>query len=82
MKAEESARKYAVGLKQVRKAVRSGTAERVFYAADADPMVLEPLLQECADASVPCEQVQSMRILGARCGIAVGAAAAVLLLDI
>ena len=79
MEAAESARQYAAGLKQVRKAVRSGAAERVFYAADADPMIVEPLLQECSLVAIPCERVSSMRALGARCGIAVGAAAAALL---
>ena len=68
-----------VGAKQVRRALRDGRAARLFMAMDADPRLLQPLVQESVRRQVPVEQVPSMRELGAACGIAVGAAVAVLL---
>ena len=41
--------------------------------------ITQPLVQEAVRRQVPVEQVPSMRELGAACGIAVGAAVAVLL---
>ena len=68
-----------VGAKQVRRALRDGRAARLFMAMDADPRLLQPLVQEAVRRQVPVEQVPSMKELGAACGIAVGAAVAVLL---
>jgi len=68
-----------VGAKQVRRALESGKAARLFIACDADPQLLRPLVQKAVDLSVPVEQIDTMKLLGARCGIAVGAAVAALL---
>ena len=68
-----------VGAKQVRRALRSGRAARLYVAMDADPRMLQPLVQEAVNRQVPISQAPSMRELGASCGIAVGAAVAVLL---
>ena len=65
-----------VGVKQTKRAVESGSAGRVFLAADADPRVIEPIAALCADRNVPVEQCPSMKELGKACGIAVGAAVA------
>lgn len=68
-----------VGAKQARRALRDGRAVRLFIAVDADPRLLQPLVQEAVNRQVPVQQVASMKELGASCGIAVGAAVAVLL---
>ena len=68
-----------VGAKQVKRALREGRAARLYMALDADPRLLQPLVQEAVRQQVPVEQVPSMKALGAACGIAVGAAVAVLL---
>ena len=68
-----------VGAKQARRALRDGRAARLYRAMDADPRVLQPLVQEAVNRQVPVSQVPTMRELGASCGIAVGAAVAVLL---
>ena len=68
-----------VGAKQVKRALRDGRAGRLFVAMDADPRLLQPLVQEAVNRQVPVSQVSSMKELGASCGIAVGAAVAVLL---
>lgn len=63
-----------VGAKQSAKAVRAGRAERVFLAADADPMLLAPVEALCAAQGVAVERGRTMAQLGAAAGIAVGAA--------
>lgn len=68
-----------VGVKQVKRALDSGKAARVYVAADADPRVTEPLEALCAEQGVALERVPTMRELGSACGIAVGSAAAALL---
>jgi large subunit ribosomal protein L7A len=65
-----------VGLKQLRKALKEGTAQKVFLARNAEPRLVEPIADQCAEQSVPCEWVETMSELGAACGIDVGAAAA------
>ena len=68
-----------VGDKQVRRALRDGRAAALYMALDADPRMLQPLVQEAVNRQVPIRQAPSMKELGASCGIAVGAAVAVLL---
>lgn len=67
-----------VGAKQARRALAAGRAVRLYMAMDADPRLLQPLVQEAVNRQVPVTQVPSMKELGASCGIAVGAAVAVL----
>ena len=73
---EISRRKVVVGAKQLRKALVSGTAERVYLAENADPAVTEPILAQCRQNGVAYIWVRSMADLGRACGIEVGAAAA------
>ena len=63
-----------VGAKQTRRALKDGRAKRVYMAKDADPRLLQPLVQEAVRQRVPLIQVDTMRQLGEACGIAVGAA--------
>ena len=67
-----------VGAKQVKRALRDGRAARLYIAVDADPRLLQPLVQDAVNRQVPVSQVPTMKELGASCGIAVGAAVAVL----
>ena len=71
-----AARKHIVGAKQIRKALTSGTARRVYLAKNADPAITEPLEALCQHNSVEYAWVKSMTDLGHACGIEVGAAAA------
>lgn len=68
-----------VGLKQLRKALKIGTAQKVFLARNADPRLVEPIEALCREQGVPCIWVDTMAQLGTACGIEVGAAAAALL---
>ena len=69
-------RKCAVGAKQIRKALTSGAAQRVFLAENADPALTEPIAALCEQNGVELHWVRSMADLGRACGIQVGAAAA------
>ena len=62
--------------KQLRKAVKNGTAHCVYLACNADPAITEPIEALCQLNKVEIAWVRSMQDLGHACGIEVGAAAA------
>ncbi len=68
-----------VGIKQLRKALSSGTAKKVYLAEDADPMLTEPIAQACLETGTALEYVETMKQLGHACAISVSAAAAAIL---
>jgi large subunit ribosomal protein L7A len=68
--------KRIVGAKQTLKAIKSGMAEKVYLAEDADVRVTVPIIEACKDNSVEVVRVDTMRELGELCSIDVGAAAA------
>ena len=65
-----------VGAKQLRKALQSGRAKRVFLARNADPVITEPVQAMCEQLHIDYAWVPNMLDLGKACGIEVGAAAA------
>ena len=73
---EVSQQKMVVGAKQLRKALQSGRAKRVYLAGNADPAITEPIELMCEQYHIDCAWVPSMLDLGKACGIEVGAAAA------
>lgn len=79
MISELSGTNKVAGAKQVKRALKDGRAARLYMALDADPRLLQPLVQEAVNRQVPVVQVSSMKELGQSCGIAVGAAVAALL---
>ncbi len=76
VRAEIIGYKMVVGAKQLRKALSSGRARRVYLAKNADPAITEPLEALCQQNRIPCAWVKSMKDLGEAAGIEVGAAAA------
>ena len=54
-----------VGAKQTRRALKDHRAKRVYMAQDADPRILQPLVQEAVRQQVPLEQV--VQELGNQC---------------
>ena len=79
MLTELTAAEKVVGAKQVKRALKDGRAKKVFWAENADPRVLQPLIQDAVRRGVPLQQVSTMKELGDACGISVGAAVAALL---
>ena len=65
-----------VGVKQVRRALASGRAKRVYLARDACPDLTEPLEGQAAERGVEVVWADTMKALGRACGIAVNAACA------
>jgi len=74
--AEVPRSKMVVGAKQLKKAVQSGRATRVYLAKNADPAITEPIEAMCLRLHIECTWVPNMLDLGKACGIEVGAAAA------
>ena len=72
-------RRIVVGSKQLKKALRAGTAQQVFLAENADPAITEPLAELCGELHIQITWVRTMAELGQNCGIEVGAAAAAVL---
>ena len=68
--------KFVVGIKQLKKALKNGSACHVFLACNADPAITEPIEALCKINHVDIAWVKSMTDLGHACGIEVGAAAA------
>ncbi|MDO4516585.1 MAG: ribosomal L7Ae/L30e/S12e/Gadd45 family protein [Bacillota bacterium] len=68
--------KKVTGVKQVTRALKNGSARRVFLADNADPRVTEPVEDLCREQGVETVNVPTMAALGAACGIAVGSAVA------
>ena len=70
-----------VGAKQTRRALNEGRAIRVYFAADADPALWEPVVALCEEKGIPTAEVRSMKELGHACSISVGAAVATLVTE-
>ena len=79
MLAELDTRNKIVGIKQLRKALNDGRAQKVFVADDADPQLTLPILTKCRESGVEVEHVPAMAELGKACAIEVGAAVAAIL---
>ena len=56
--------KKVTGAKQVTRALKNGTARRVFLAQDADPRVTEPIELLCREQGTETEAVATMAALG------------------
>lgn len=68
-----------VGVNQVLRLVRTGAAEKVFIAGNAEEQLIKPVRELCLKGKVPVVKVNSMQELGKACGIQVEASAAALL---
>ena len=68
--------KRIVGAKQTLKAIKSGIADKVFVAEDADIRVIVPITEACRENSVEVIRIDTMKELGELCSKDVGAAAA------
>lgn len=79
MLSELNTGKKVVGVKQSRKAIRDGAAQKAFLAEDSDWNIREDMTRLCQEQGVPVVSVPGMKELGTACGIEVGAAVAVLL---
>ncbi|MCU9615235.1 50S ribosomal protein L7ae-like protein [Caldibacillus lycopersici] len=74
----KQAKNKKIGTKQSVKALKSGKAEEVFIASDADSKIVKAVIDTAKQVNIPITYVESMKDLGKACGIEVGAATVVL----
>ncbi len=61
------------------RAIKEGRASKLLVANDAQGQLTRPIIELAAERVVETEYVESMKALGRRCQIDVGAAAAVII---
>ena len=76
---ELASRDKVIGVKQSRRAISEGRAAKVYFACDADPLLLRELRRSCEEKGIETAEGCSMAELGRACRISVGAAVAVVL---
>ena len=62
-----------IGTKQTLKSMRNGEVSVVYIADDADQQITQKVASLANELGIPCQRVDSMKKLGAACGIEVGA---------
>lgn len=62
-----------IGTKQTLKAMKQGEISEVLIARDADRQLTQKVINLANELGIPCQHVESMKKLGAACGIEVGA---------
>ncbi|MFD2627732.1 50S ribosomal protein L7ae-like protein [Oceanobacillus kapialis] len=62
-----------IGTKQTLKAMKNGEISEVVVADDADRQITQKVASLADELGIPCQRVDSMKKLGAACGIEVGA---------
>ncbi len=65
-----------IGLKQLRRALQNGQVAEAFAAQDAEPRIVDPVIELCRRNGVHVTMVPTMAGLGHDFGIEVGAAVA------
>lgn len=69
----------AVGTKAVMRALKAGSAQRVYVARDIDTFLYQKVTRACEDVGVPIRRVDETKALGAACGLDISCAAAAIL---
>ncbi|WP_163971938.1 50S ribosomal protein L7ae-like protein [Oceanobacillus halotolerans] len=65
-----------IGTKQTLKAMKNGDISEVYIADDANGQITQKVVNLAEELNIPCHRVDSMKKLGAACGIDVGASTA------
>ncbi|WP_018663967.1 50S ribosomal protein L7ae-like protein [Heyndrickxia acidiproducens] len=73
------AKSFIVGTKQTVKALKSGKADELLVAEDADPNITNKVISIAEAFQIPVTTVESKKQLGKACGIEVGAATVALI---
>ncbi len=69
-----------VGAKQVKRALNTSKANKVYIAEDAEQRVVTDIAKQCEEMHIPIIYVKTMKELGKACGIDINAAVAALLI--
>ncbi len=73
--------KKVVGVKQAAKALKGGLGITLYLADNADPKVIQPLMELANEKNVEVVHIDTMLHLGKLSGIEVGSAATLILKD-
>lgn len=65
----------------MKKAITKGLTKKVYIASDAEPHIINSLVETCKAHQTNYEMVEKMELLGSACGIDVGSATVALLYD-
>lgn len=68
---------FIIGAKQVKNAIKSGQASKVYIASDCDAKISDPVLEAAEKYNLPVFYIPTRKELGEMCGINVKAACAV-----
>ncbi|MGY0373533.1 ribosomal L7Ae/L30e/S12e/Gadd45 family protein [Clostridium sp. JNZ J1-5] len=68
-----------IGLKQTIKSIKNGQGKCLYIAKDADAKLISPVIQLAKERSLQVTYIETMKELGALCGIEVGSAVALVL---
>ena len=68
-----------VGIKQTKKAIKSGEAKKVYIAMNADIIIRDLIANLCRQNGTPLVEVSTMQELGHACKIQVGSACAAII---
>ncbi len=71
-----SNKQYIIGAKQVRNAVKSGKAKKVYIASDSDSEIIKPVIALAKECGVEVSYIPTRSELGKMCGINVKSACA------
>ena len=69
--------KFVVGAKQTSKAIINNTAKLCYIAQDADEKIINNIIELCNNNKIPVIYVESMKELGKKFKVNIGAATAV-----
>jgi len=70
-----------VGLKQTMKALAANKVRVLYIAQDAEERLVSKVLDACNNKEIKICKVESMKLLGKKCGIDVGTAVAAIIDD-
>lgn len=71
--------KKVVGIKQTKRNISDGNVKAVFVAMDADPMIINPIINECNKKKIEIIRIESSSILGKACSIDINCAVSAIL---
>lgn len=71
-----SDKRYIIGAKQVKNAVKSGEASKVYIASDSDSAVIDPVKALAEEYGIEISYIETRSELGKMCGINVKTACA------
>lgn len=71
--------KKVVGIKQAKRAINNDEVQAIYIAEDAEPKVVQDIINLCSEKSIEIIYVSSMKELGKACGIDVNAAVAAII---